>query len=501
MSKQRQYKNPYTILEKVKKGEIATHYRNEEGGLFGKLNFYKKPDLVKPTLHYIDEIRLREMMQDYIVSGSASKKIAETLSTLPKDVINDKKLDTSKFAKNVRELNDSFPKHILYDIFKMYYNRMDKLEFSERTDKNFTKYKFLEKANNPVGKIMSESSHLKSSIFARNTLMYFLMQLAKLEYIDPDASQDLKSCLNGDSSEFDQDNIEKLLNKMFDDSKGQYEKEMQEAQDICKNIDDNIDPEVQEQIYKNPDKSSSLSAGKMDSDFIKKLSRQIESIKLSMSSLKNSLKKILDKSMSYFSAKSVPIFEDLFNAQDISGLNEYELLHPKLRKIFAEDVQVKENKYFGKINVYIDVSGSMDDSCGSRNQDGKEVSRLEFAKAMVMKLKEMNILNEIYPFNTRVKTNLKTDSISIATLDSDGGTHINSAVEHIVRNGQNAIIITDAEDSCNIYDERVFFIGLKGARFSHFNGETLKKYSEAQQIIIFDGEKIFNVDEKGVLKK
>jgi hypothetical protein len=378
---------------------------------------------------------------------------------------------------------------------------MDKLEFSERTDKNFTKYKFLEKANNPVGKIMSENSHLKSSIFARNTLMYFLMQLVKLEYLDPNASNDLKSSLKGDSSEFDQDGLEKLLNKMFGDSKDQYEKEMQEAQDICKNIDDNIDDEIQEQIYKNPDKSSSLNAGKMDSDFIKKLSSQLENIKLSMNSLKNSLKKILDKSISYFSAKSIPIFEDLFNAQDISGLNEYELLHPKLRKIFAEDVQVKENKYFGKINVYIDVSGSMDSSCGSLNQNGDNVSRLDFAKSMVMKLKEMNILNEIYPFNTKVKTNLKTDSISIATLGSDGGTHINSAVEHIVRSNQNAIIITDAEDSCNIYNEKVFFIGLKGSKFSHFNKETLKKYSEAQQIIIFDGQKIFNVDEKGALKK
>lgn len=497
MSKHRQYKNPYTILEKVRKGEIATHYKNEEGGLFGKLNFYKKPDLVKPTLHYIDEMRLKEMMQDYISSAAGNKKIVENFNNLPKDVINDKKVDISKFTKNIRELNESFPKHILYDIFKMYYNRMDKLEFSERSDKNFTKYKFLEKANNPVGKIMSESSHLKSSIFARNTFMYFLMQLAKLEYIDPNASEDLKSSLNGDSSEFDQESLQKLLNKMFDDSKGQYEKEMQEAQDICKNIDDNIDPEIQEQIYKTPDKSSSLNAGKMDSDFIKKLSSQLESIKLSMTSLKNSLKKILDKSMSYFSAKSIPIFEDLFNAQDISGLNEYELLHPKLRKIFAEDVQVKENKYFGKINVYVDVSGSMDSSCGTLNNKGSHVSRLDFAKSMIMKLKEMNILNEVYPFNMKVKKKLKTDPISIATLDSDGGTYINEAVIHISKSNENAIIITDAEDRCSVYDQKAFFIGLKGSKFSHFSKDVLEKYSENKQIIIFDGERIFDINKEG----
>ena len=45
------YKNVYTILEKVKKGEIKSYYKNDEGGLFGKLNFYKKEDLIKPHMH------------------------------------------------------------------------------------------------------------------------------------------------------------------------------------------------------------------------------------------------------------------------------------------------------------------------------------------------------------------------------------------------------------------------------------------------------------------
>jgi hypothetical protein len=47
MASSKQYKNVYTILEKVKKGEIQTHYK-ESQGLFGKLNFYKKADLIKP---------------------------------------------------------------------------------------------------------------------------------------------------------------------------------------------------------------------------------------------------------------------------------------------------------------------------------------------------------------------------------------------------------------------------------------------------------------------
>jgi hypothetical protein len=68
---------------------------------------------------------------------------------------------------------------------------MNKLQFEERTDANYTKYKFLENANNPVGKIMTENSNLKSSIFTRNVIAYYTMQLTTMEYIDPDAAKDI----------------------------------------------------------------------------------------------------------------------------------------------------------------------------------------------------------------------------------------------------------------------------------------------------------------------
>ena len=38
------YKNVYTILEKVKKGEIKSYYKDDEG-LFGKINFYKEDNI------------------------------------------------------------------------------------------------------------------------------------------------------------------------------------------------------------------------------------------------------------------------------------------------------------------------------------------------------------------------------------------------------------------------------------------------------------------------
>jgi predicted metal-dependent peptidase len=178
----------------------------------------------------------------------------------------------------------------------------------------------------------------------------------------------------------------------------------------------------------------------------------------------------------------------------------FEFLHPKLRKLFAEDIMVKDTKSVGKIDVYIDISGSMSDSCGVINKEGHRISRLDFCKSMVAKLAEMDMLNDVYVFNNNVKK-YKKDPISIAILDTSGGTTINKAVESVHNNGVNAIILTDAEDSCNIYSEKAFFIGLQGARFSHFRNETISEYSKNDQVIIFDGSTIKKVDENGNVMK
>jgi hypothetical protein len=496
--KKNYYTNPYTILEKVRKGEIKTHYRSEDG-LFGRLDFYKKPDLVKPYIHYIDEIRIKEMMTEYLSGDSLKNKAYDYFNSIKQFLPAEKKVDLDKFISEVRDVYQYFPKHLNYDVFKMYYSKIEKLEFEERNYKNFTKYKLLERSNNPVGKIMSEGSHLKSAIYTRNTIGYFLFEMARLEFVDPDKARELKKSLSDAGSEAgNQNKLEEILKDMFDNSKQHYEKQMKDAQEICKNLDENVSEDIQEDIYANPDQRTNMSAGKMTTDFIAAVTAQIDNIKLSMGSLKNSLKKILDKSISYFSARKVPVYDDLFNAQDISGLEDYELLHPNLRKIFAEDVQVKDHINVGKINIYIDVSGSMGHSCGVVNEKGDTISRMDFGKSMMAKLKEMGILNQIYPFTNHVKSGgIKTDIISIATLQANGGTDLNQVVKHIEKGDKNAIIVTDAEDGCQIYSKKAFFIGVKGSSFHRFSNDVMKQYAQNEQVILFDGQKISKVNEKG----
>ena len=499
------YRNVYTILEKVKKGEIDTYYKKDDGGLFGKINFYKKPDLVKPHMHYLDEHKIDAIMDAYATDG---KLVSEEFTKFAKSADYNKKIpdgkkpDASTFHQKFLDNYRKFPKHMIKDIFKMYNNPMEKLEFEERTDKNNTKFKFLENANNPVAKIMSQGSNLKSAIFARNILANYIMRMTMLDYVDPDASETIKKGLNG-TSDFDSKDAAEAVDDMCNSTQAKkaMEDAINKATELCKNMDDAMDDDIQEQMFDNAtEHGENCSAGDISPNYIKQVTSRLENIKLSMGSVKEKLKKLLDKSASYFSSRQQVTYDDLFNSDNIAGLEDYELLHPKLRKIFAEDLQVKETKSIGKIDVYIDISGSMDSGCGIENSQGNNITRLDFCKSMVVKLSQMDMLNDVYVFNNSVKK-YKKDPVSISMLDTSGGTTINTAVKSIERNGVNAIVLTDAEDHCNIYSEKAFFIGLQGANFNYFQEDVIKQYSEKDQVIVFDGHTIKYVNEDGYVVK
>jgi len=262
-------------------------------------------------------------------------------------------------------------------------------------------------------------------------------------------------------------------------------------------MDDVMDGDIQEKMFEAANEpGTSNGASKLSPDYLRTIAASLENINLSMGSLKEKIKKLMDKSVSYFSAKKKTIYEDLFNSDNIAGLEEYEMLHPKLRKIFIEDVNIKDTKSVGKIDIYIDRSGSMSSYCGVQNANGDSISKMDFCKAFTAKLKAMDMLNDVYTFDNRVKKG-KNDIISIAMMDCDGGTTIDAAIRSIENNGRNALVITDAEDDCSIYSDKAFFIGVQGANFSYFNPETIKEYSDKGQVVVFNGESIRKVDEIG----
>lgn len=162
----------------------------------------------------------------------------------------------------------------------------------------------------------------------------------------------------------------------------------------------------------------------------------------------------------------------------------------------AEDINIKDVKRLGKIDIYIDVSGSMDSSCGVEDEHGQRISKVTFAKAFAHKMKQLNLLNKVYKFENSV-TYVGTTMLDILTISGGGGTNLDRVVAQIIHEGRNAIVLTDAEDHCSMYSPKAYFIGVKGSQFNRFHNSVLPQYYQGQQMIVFDGIKTYDVDQDG----
>ena len=125
---------------------------------------------------------------------------------------------------------------------------------------------------------------------------------------------------------------------------------------------------------------------------------------------------------------------------------------------------------------------------------------MDFAKAISVEMSNQNIIDEVYLFNQEI-ISYDNSTDSLAKIISQGGTDIKKVVEHIKVQGKKSIVITDAFDKCDKYSDLVFFIGVKGANFTHFTKECLIDYTQNEQIVMFDGKSIYNIGITGHIIK
>lgn len=515
MASVKKYSNVYTILEKSRKGELD--FSGSGSRFFKTIDSYKRPDLIKPHVHYIDQTGINMSVRQHVMGNENMEKL-KTLS-LKRGLTTDEK----ELTEHRSEVYRTFPKGLVNDFYNLFNKPMDQLEFEDRTDENKLRYKFLEKANHPISKIMTEGSNLKSVIFTKHVMEYFVNMLTLLKLQKPDEYEEMmKQASNGgqgkNDDSGDQDGPEgdgqpqsdggagkgntksspKSLEQILEDMLKQKANEnmlkdvMKKAQDTCQTVNDSMSTEEQEDVWQAITHGDRSALDKVDPQKLARLISELEKVRMSMGRVKDFIKKIMDRSVSYFSAREEIEFDSLFENGAVDQIEDMYMLHPKLRVVMAEDIMVRDIKKMGKINLYIDISGSMSDSCGVRSEDGSRITKLDFAKSFAFKMKELNMVNEVYEFNTQVRRR-GTKVADILGMHCSGGTSINAVVDHIKKAGENSLIITDAEDYCSIYSEKAFFIGVEGADFTRFH--SLDQYQE--QLCVFDGKGLYKVDLQG----
>lgn len=506
------YSNIYTILEKSRKGELdfddsSSSFSSPK--LFSSIDVFKKSELIQPYVHYIDAYNIKRAVKNHIFSD---KHLGQVSDLAIKHNLRPR--EGESIGDALQKAYDAFPASLTNDIFNLLNRKLETISFSDRTDKNKVRYQFLEKSNLPVEKVMTEGSNLKSLVFTKNLVEAFINMMVLRYLEDNQKFENLKDQLNDQDSGQDKPNegdktegggsgqgagdsqaqkeIEKMLNSKA--AKDQIEKAINQAREQCEDIGEMLSDEEQKQLWAKLDYDP-FALDDISKDTLEQARDELSRIKLNMGSLKEHLKKILDKSISYFSSREIVQYDSLFDADSMDGLEEFHLLHPKLRKVMADDVQIKTSKRVGKINIYVDISGSMSSTCGLRDINGNYISKMTFAKALTFKMKEMGLLNKVFAFDSKVYAK-GSRAIDILSMHAMGGTDLDKPVQSIINLNENAIILTDAESRCYTYSPKAFFLGVQGAEFSYFQREVLQKY-HASQMCVYDGHRIYSVDESG----
>jgi hypothetical protein len=494
-------------MEKAKKGELD--FTGSTSRFTDIIGSYKKPELIKPYLHYIDAYKLSHRIKNRFSTYINSGEMIDRVATFAKPSDRSKYPHHPDVAQKVVDNYRKIPKSIVNDIFNMYNKPIDDIEFEARGPKNSMKYKLLELANDPSIKIITQGANVKSAMFTEKMIDYLTYIMMRLEEIDPEAAKDMQNKMsdNGQNQSDDKaesqqsgggsgsgkDRTEKMVDQLLKQTKEQFEKELQDVAKDISNLQEHLSDQEIENSWDSTSKSAISGLSKQEIQYaLENLNR----IKLNETAVKNNIKMLLDKSKNYFSGKEVVYYDSLFETGDFDGLEEYALLHPQLRKLFTDDLQTKSTKREGKINLYIDISGSMSDSAGMRDENGHRITKIDFAKSIGLIMKKNNMLNKVYAFDTKIYQR-QTNDISIALLQASGGTSLAAVSCHIIKEDVNSLVITDAEDRNNApYSDKIFWLGVKGSDFSYFSKESINLYHE-KQMSVFDGNKILSVNSEG----
>jgi hypothetical protein len=379
--------------------------------------------------------KIREKIRDSL-SGTLTVKQQEELS------------------KNISKI---LPDHFIHDLFSIYYNDSETLKIN--SGKNKSKSHLLTKLFDVLMTIVTNDSFL-GSFFVTEALGEFFVRY----YLESDAAtqQALLDMLAGkggfDSTILSGDKVQQSIQNALNDAQDKID----ETEDMIKGIGKEI-------------------GDARELDDISEILPQLKSMSFSNKLVDNFLKKILNKSMNYFSKKSFFKEESIFDVDFIDEILDLEYLIEPLFSINVDNINTRQELFLGKFDMYIDCSGSM----GRTSYQGSD---LAVAKAIAIKLMLMEYVENVYFFDSTLSKRFDGEDImGIIKYESGGGTNFNNVIKKVISNGKNSIVLTDGQDNADLYTDKLFWVGIKGANFRYFGSGDTKKYITNKQCIIQEG--------------
>ena len=269
---------------------------------------------------------------------------------------------------------------------------------------------------------------------------------------------------------------EQMIDDILENNKDSIEEAKEKASEKIKDLKDRLGSEaVKDLMDKDPDFL----------DKIEELKNQLNKVSVNKDSIKKFLEKILNESQNYFSPKYRTVEESLFDCDQCEDLSGLEFLHPIFGNSKLMDIVNESRVYKGKLDLYLDCSGSMG-NC--RNFEGTSMEMKDVAKGIAMVMFRMGLIENLYFFENRLYQIKNINEINILSFNKSGGTCFDTVVKNIKEVGNNAVVVTDGNDSCSEYTKKAFWIGIGGTRFNsiYSAGGAFETYKGARQCVAYN---------------
>lgn len=471
---------------------LTGHHRQSKGGF-------------KPS--FGGGLGLKESMSQHIIQPGVS--FSEKMSL--------KKIKT--YVEDQTNQPCTLPDHLIEDVYSMYVNK--EIKRAPVTKRNKLKHMITDRVYNSLTKVLTNDSPLFSQMLTRELSIY--MQQVQRELEEEQEKQGRGNGGDGDGEGqgvFDQGQGDGEGDEDGDGESGQGEGgpesghsegpgsktneksshgdlDQQALNKIMNRNERKLEQAVEKAEKKMDDLKQALGEEALDDlsnnepDFLDKidgLRDALSRISINKDSIRQVLVKILNESSNYFSLKYDRKDESIFDAEELDDVSGLEFLHPIFRNSQLMDVVNETRLYKGKIDLYLDCSGSM----GSHeNFEGTNVRMIDLVKGIAMILYRMNMIDRLYFFDNSLYEIKNVNEISILSFNRSGGTNFNKVVDQARINGRNSVCITDGEDDCRDYINNMFWVGVGGTKFtSYYNEEgAFKLYRGNRQCVSYNSRK------------
>lgn len=169
-----------TYLRQVQRGEKPRKTTGFSSGFSfnsDRIQIFKPRQIIKPYLHSIDARRIDDEIKKVVREDGVNQR--------------DPKLQ--------EKLDKLLPKHLIEDLYSLYYNRSENMRFETLDKTNTTKFSILKNVNNSIMKIVTNSSHIASHIFTQEISKFLYKKFSELTPEEQEKlAKDFENCNQGE---------------------------------------------------------------------------------------------------------------------------------------------------------------------------------------------------------------------------------------------------------------------------------------------------------------